>query len=387
MPQIVNNLPPNRLTVFYVGLIYVMKHLFRLFVLVLLIPAFPSQGQPPIEQQGICIIPANDALIQYMGRVDKTKNGTGLYWSGTSATIRFRGWGCGVTMADETGNNYYYLIIDNKVDRVIHPGQAKQIYYNEHLLKYGVHTASIFRLTEESAGKTTLMDWQFSGTSMKPAPLPARSIQFYGNSITAGYSVDDTTGDSRAPEYFNNYYTYAAITARHYNAAYTNISKSGIGIMLSWFPVVMPELYDRIVPTDSNSHFDYSHDNTNIVVIDLFQNDSWLVNKPDHAQFKARFGATAPTPAQIVAAYKRFVQTIRKCHPKAHIICTLGSMDATKEGSPWPGYIKEAVSQLNDKKVYTCFFPYKGTPGHPKRKEQKAMADTLIRFIDKNIKW
>jgi hypothetical protein len=62
-------------------------------------------------------------------------------------------------------------------------------------------------------------------------------------------------------------------------------------------------------------------------------------------------------------------------------------MDATREGSPWPGYIRDTVSGLKDKKIYTHFFPYKDTPGHPKVEEQKAMADDLIRFIEKNIRW
>jgi hypothetical protein len=56
-------------------------------------------------------------------------------------------------------------------------------------------------------------------------------------------------------------------------------------------------------------------------------------------------------------------------------------------GSPWPGYIEKAVKLLEDKNIYTHFFPYKNTDGHPKSAEQKVMADDLIQFIDKNIKW
>ena len=58
-------------------------------------------------------------------------------------------------------------------------------------------------------------------------------------------------------------------------------------------------------------------------------------------------------------------------------------MDATKAGSKWPGYIDAAVASLKDKNVTTHFFPYKATPGHPKLKEQQAMADALIAFIEK----
>jgi hypothetical protein len=62
-------------------------------------------------------------------------------------------------------------------------------------------------------------------------------------------------------------------------------------------------------------------------------------------------------------------------------------MDATREGSPWPGYIKSAAEQLKDEQIYTHFFPYKNTPGHPDVAEQQAMADSLIRFIDSKVGW
>ncbi len=62
-------------------------------------------------------------------------------------------------------------------------------------------------------------------------------------------------------------------------------------------------------------------------------------------------------------------------------------MDATKQGSPWPGYIVKAVANLHDKKITTHFFPFKNTPGHPARSEQQAMADDLISYMEKNIRW
>jgi hypothetical protein len=62
-------------------------------------------------------------------------------------------------------------------------------------------------------------------------------------------------------------------------------------------------------------------------------------------------------------------------------------MDAAMEGSEWPGYIKIAVSQINDPDIYTCFFPFMGKNGHPKVRDHKVMADTLIAFIDRNYLW
>ena len=330
-------------------------------------------------QPGITITNKNP-LLNYMGRTRQTDSATLIYWPGTSVSFSFTGSTVSVQLKDQKGTNCFYLIVDGEIQQKLRPDTTKQMYTLASGLKKGLHTVQLFKLTEESAGKTWLYGFYIDGKVVASAPLKSK-IQFYGNSITAGYSVDDTLGDSGLPEFFNNYYTYAAITARRFNAAYTNISKSGIGVLVSWFPVIMPELYDRIDPLDSVHKYDYTGDNTDVVVVDLFQNDSWLIKHPEHAQFKARFGTTPPSDQQITDAYERFIQTLRIKHPQATIICTLGSMDATKEGSPWPGYIQHAVNEMHDKKVLTFFFPYKRSPGHPKRKEQQAMADMLIRFI------
>jgi len=149
----------------------------------------------------------------------------------------------------------------------------------------------------------------------------------------------------------------------------------------------MPDIYDRLNPIDSSSKWNFKKYQPDIVVVNLFQNDSWLVNKPEHVQFKARFGNTKPTEAFIINAYKNFLQSIRGKYPNAQIICALGDMDATKEGSKWPGYIDSAVAMMKDKKIVTHFFAYKGSPGHPITKDHIVMANDLIAFIEKQGYW
>jgi hypothetical protein len=157
--------------------------------------------------------------------------------------------------------------------------------------------------------------------------------------------------------------------------------------MISWFPMIMPEMYDRLDPEDPQSKWDFSRVQPGIVVINLGQNDSWLIEDPEYPEFKHRFGNKKPTPRQIMNAYKDFVRKIRAVYPQAQIICALGSMDAVKEGSPWPGYVRTAVKEMNDPAIHTLIFPYLGKDGHPKVEDHKVMADTLIRYIDRNIKW
>jgi len=342
---------------------------------------------------GSILVPFNQKNVAYMGRVGQVENQYAeIYWPGSSVTIRFKGTEIKAILKNRNEITYFYAIIDGNDQ------DAKKIksdtLRSSIMLASGLtdsnHTVQLFKLTDNTTC-TLFYGFELSdGSSLLEAnPLPERKIEFYGNSITAGHGVDVLPGqnDSGSPVYFNNFRTYAALTARHFNSQYSCIARSGIGVMVSWFPEIMPEIYNRLNPSDSTSMWDFSKYTPDIVVINLFQNDMWLTANPKHPQFKARFGTTPPDVSTIIQSYQNFVKSIRSKYPSASIICALGSMNATETGSPWPGYIEKAVAGLSDSKIYTHFFPYKKTSGHPKVADQKVMADELIDFIDKNIKW
>ena len=332
----------------------------------------------------------NDPNIRYEGRTVWDKDAAELSWSGTSVTVFFKGTDLSAILKDADTADYYNVIIDNKNISKIHTDTTKKSYLLASGLSNKKHKVQLFKRTEWALGKTWFYGFETSSKAkiLQPPPLPKRKIEFYGNSITCGYAMEDSSGNDSWHGFFeNNYLSYAAVTARHFNAQYSCIAKSGIGIMISWFPLIMPEMYDRLDATDPDSKWDFGQYTPDVVVINLFQNDSWLIEKPDHDEFKHRFGSKAPDENFIVTSYENFVKTIRNKYPNAYIICVLGNMDATKTGSPWPGYVEEAMKDINDPKILTHFFEYKNTPGHPKTGEQKKMADSLIEFIEKNIKW
>lgn len=336
------------------------------------------------------IIKSTDPHIHYMGRVANTDSAAILSWAGNSATINFNGTGVKALLKDERGDNYMKVIVDGNVLPDIKLDSARHLYTLVDKLPQGRHNLQLYKRGEWAFGKIWLYQFELAdnGTIADAPATQKHKIEFFGNSITCGYADLDTAGKDRGSSPFeDNYISYAAITARHFNAEYSCIAKSGIGVLVSWFPLIMPEMYDRLDATDPNSKWDFTKYTPDVVVINLFQNDSWIVKLPDNPEFKHRFGTTPPTPGQIISAYYNMVKNIRGKYPKAQIICALGSMDATRDGSPWPGYITSAVKQLNDKKVKAHFFSYKNTNGHPNKAEQQAMADDLISYIEKNIKW
>jgi hypothetical protein len=324
-----------------------------------------------------------------MGRIAYKSDCATLYYSGTSLEINFTGTSVKALLKDERGDNYFNVIIDGKTV-VLHPDSGKRVYTLATGLPAGNHSLQLYKRSEWGDGNTNFYNFQFDNAAniLPPPAVKSRAIEFYGNSITAGYAVEDYSGrDSYLSRYKNNYITYAALTARHYNAQWSFIAKSGIGVTVGYYALTMPEIYDRLDPLDENSKWDFKKYTPQVVVINLFQNDAGVIQSASSPLYEARFGHTPPTEEFIVNTYKNFVKNIRSKYPNASIICALGSMSACKPGSVWPGYIQKAVTQLKDKNIYSFIFTYKNTPGHPTVKEHQAMADELTGFIDKNIKW
>ena len=343
------------------------------------------------ESKEYLLISHNNDKIEYSGRIDfSSGESADLYWSGSSIKINFEGESVEVLAQDVDTLNYYNVILDSDSIIIFHPTSEKKYYTLVSGLNDGKHSIEIFRRTEWSKGKTSFFDFRFSGDAdiLPKDKAKKHKIEFYGDSITAGYANDDSTGsDNPQGMNTNNYMSYAAITARNFDAEYSCIAKGGIGIMISWFDFTMPDIYDRLVPNDENSKWDFSLFTPDIVVVNLFQNDSWLVNKPERKEFKEAFGDKAPSERFIVDSYKDFIKSIRNKYPNANIICALGSMDATREGSPWPGYINKAVKELGDAKIKAHFFKYKNTNGHPSMAEHEVMASDLTKFISENYNW
>jgi len=341
------------------------------------------------QTSGSQIIGPGNPVLSINGRVLKTDSALIVYWSGTSVSMDFEGEAVDVLMKDEMGLNYFYLIIDSTPGK-IRPTKDGQPIRIDKLTK-GRHRITLFKLTEGSHGKTWFYGFRLADGAKVFSQAPKKhKIEFYGNSITAGYSIEDTLGDSKAPGYFNNYLTYAAITARHFDADYYCIAKSGIGVTVSWFPVIMPELYDRLDPGDSLSKWNFSNYTPDVVVVNLMTNDLFLMNMPNNDNFKKRFGLQKPGPEFFINAYKNFVLKLRATYPNSYIICTSDAWQSTDlHGDPYPDFITPALRLIADPKVLLYHFDYSKMKKnvHPKIKDNEAMAAGLIGFIEQNVRW
>lgn len=330
--------------------------------------------------QGLCAetITADDPAFTYSGRIDfSDPQAPALMWSGTAVEFGVEGPSVVLILDDSTGNSFYQVIANGDDAHPVIIDCEKGLHSYPVELPTGTSRVLLFKRNEGTSGKTLFKGVELpEGASLLlPAPAPSRRIEFYGDSITCGMgneAPDEGKDNDEAEK--NNYMAYGAITARNLDAQYRCIARSGIGVVTSWFPLTMPEMYNRLDPNDPASTWDFSQWQPDVVVINLFQNDKWLTPKMD----------PVPTPDEIVAAYADFVSAIRAEYPDAHIVCALGSMDATEPGNPWPGYVEKAVAQLQaggDENLSVCFFPFDGFRKHPRVRHHQRNAEILTAHI------
>jgi hypothetical protein len=287
------------------------------------------------------ISPTNNN-IRYVGRFNTSDPAAPrMYWSGTHIIAWFEGTSCQVKLNCAGGNDFFNITIDD-APPVKHPLAAgSQTISAAAGLPEGFHRIEIFKRTSYQKDNTAFEGFiTDEGKGLAPLPpAPAVKIQFYGDSITDGHSVD-APSDNDAAAYWNNYLTYAALTARNLNMEYVCTAASGIAVIHPWGSgFIMDNYYDRIVPGDSSpaNAWDFSEYVPDIVVINLFQNDAWVNPSPHNPSEREN----------IISAYEDLLVKIRTAHPEAEILCALGNMYATRTGSVWPGYIESAVARMN----------------------------------------
>jgi hypothetical protein len=340
--------------------------------------------------QAAKLIAPDHEQLQYTGRIDTSeRRAPVLSWPGTAIAGNFSGSSLAVVLDDQHGKNFFNVFLDGDTERpiILQLDQGSKTYLVANGLAPGKHSFLITKRTEGEEGATVFRGLELDDKAelLAPPPRPSRRIEFFGDSITSGMGNEaPEDGADHLAKDKNNYRSYAAIAARQLGAEAHFTSQGGIGIMISWFPFTMPDFYDQLSAVGNNdSKWDFARWTPDVVVINLMQNDSWLIGRDHKLQ-------PEPNDAQRIAAYQAFLARIRALYPQAHIVCALGSMDATRPGSAWPGYVTAAVANLKaagDERIDTLFFPFTGYGQHPRLKHHQANADLLTAFIRRKTLW
>jgi lysophospholipase L1-like esterase len=322
--------------------------------------------------------------VRFVGRVDRSSAETVSFeWSGSAIGFRFDGTEASVRMDDAAG--FFSVVIDGQEQPRLETSPGEQSYSVASGLAAGQHEVWLYRRTEAFFGLTRFTNVELgSGTLLAPPPPAGRRIEIIGDSITCGY------GNEGADQYCNfsadtenHDLTYGAIAARNLDAELVTVAWSGKGIVYNYGDdknEPLPALYDRAIPTDASSSWDFTSYQPDVVVINLGTNDFSTDGDPSETEF--------------VAAYTDFLAHIRSKYPKAHVLCLIPTLLGGADLTTAQSHIEKAVSERNaagDAKVTSHSLSFEqsgwGCDWHPSASTHASMGAALTSELELLLGW
>jgi lysophospholipase L1-like esterase len=365
-----------------------MKQLFLTFFGLMLTIAASAATTLPLKGN---VVKPTDKNIQYVGRIcyDNPERPR-FTFPGTQINARFTGTSLRLMCKPRSG--YFMAQIDGAEPfKVAFMGQRDSVVTLATALPNGEHTVRLMYVVEGYELKPSF--WGFildSGSNLlPPPPLPDRTIEFIGNSITCGYGNESSNKyDHFEYETENHYMGYAQMTCRALGAYCHVVARSGIGVYRSYGGPktgtpdnVMTTEYEYTNLYDRSERWDFNRFQPQVVCINLGTND--LSTKPYDEKL-------------LKAAYKKFLAQVRGHNPKAKIVYLCGSMLYGKELDLCRQILNEVVDEAHkagDQEVYRFdFSPSDGTllygaDWHPSVWQHELMAAELTAGLRRIMKW
>ena len=340
--------------------------------------------------------------LQYTGRIDWTDPREPVFvFPCTSVKIRFTGKQLKMHVRNRKAywENYLGCVIDGEQSAVRLPEDGEAVL--ELPVKAAeesedsVHEALIFK-RQDSCHELTVLGFELEDGAqiLDPPERPARRIEVYGDSVSAGEvseAVEYTgkTDPEHNGEYSNGWYSYAWITARKLNAEIHDIAQGGIALLdnTGWFHapdyIGMESAWDKIhYNPDLGPSTEWNFDNyrPQVVIVAIGQNDS----HPDDYMKEEYDGARG---IRWRSGYRAFLEKLRGKYPDAHIICITTLLE---HDPAWDRAIDQVCREMEDDKITHYMFRRngKGTPGHLRIPEAEEMAVELSAYIESlSVDW
>jgi len=365
-----------------------MKQFFLSICGLLMTMAVNASTTLPIKGH---VVKPTDKHIQYVGRIcfDNPERPR-FTFPGTQINARFTG--TSLKMIAKPCSGYFMAQIDTAEPfKVAFTGQRDSVVTLATALADGEHTVRLMYVIEGYDLKPSFWGFVLDSNArlLPPPPLPERTIEFIGNSITCGYGNESyDKNDHFEYETENHYLGYAQMTCRALGAYAHVVARSGIGVYRSYGGPkkgtpenVMTTEYEYTNLYDRSERWDFSRFQPQVVCINLGTNDL-STNNYDEKLLKA--------------AYKKFLVQVRGHNPKAKIVYLCGSMLGGKELAIAQKALNEVVDEARkagDQEVYRFDFTpsdgslHYGADWHPSVWQHQLMAAELTAYLRKIMQW
>lgn len=345
------------------------------------VPTAVPKGNP-------VFIAADDARIRYIGRFDFNDPQHPFFdWSGVSIEAAFSGPSLSILLKD--GFNLYNVTIDGRSE-ILRTIPEETTYLVAQDLPDEPHVVRLTKRSEAYVGAGIFSGFVLeAGHDLleKPASV-GRHIEFVGDSITTGYGNE---GDSPqcwfTADTQNVAQSFAAQTADHFNAEYSIVALSGLGVVRNMrsteasSPETAVDFLDRTVAMNPVLTWDPQNGTVDTVVVNLGTNDFSSLPFPEAEIF--------------VEAYVDLLQQIRLRYPQAPIFALAGPLMLGPAHAAISTAVERMRLEVGDENVH--FVPIEdtldeskadfGCDWHPNVQGHKKIAEQLVPVMADVLGW
>lgn len=329
----------------------------------------------------------DSSAVRFCGRtlVLPDNGGVSFDWTGVYAETILDGKALNLHVSDK-GTNFYDIVIDGKKTGTFSVSNTDTVVSIADNLPRGPHTVAIRKRTEGEKGTATFHEFILPrGGSLKATQPRARHIEIIGNSLTAGYGTEGP--DRNAPfllETENCNLSYSTIVPRFFDADYTLIAHSGMGVNRNYGDSVRNSavtMRHRILQTfdkDTTATWNFAVRKPDLVIINLGANDFSTEPHPYRSEF--------------VKSYTDILNTLLTNYgDDQKIICLM----PYAVSAPVEEYYKEAIKNAGGKNIHFVRMPVDyinntsdlGSSWHPNYIGQKKMSMMLIPYVSTITGW
>jgi len=331
---------------------------------------------------------ADGTFVHTYGRMDKESDGLWLEYTATGFSVKFVGEKLNLSYVVEESYSanftpYVTVVVDDE-------SLEEAAYYacptNGTIsveTDYGYHTVRVYKRSEGQWSRIKITGVETDGYFVENRESSERLIEFFGDSITAGYGNRGTDSGFRTEDQ-DGLATYAFLAAQKLDAEASVVAASGKAINLNVWEAELkiPDLLNYSTFTNVEPYVPAQI--PQLVVINGGANDATYINQAtDSAERKAREEA-------FVEAYAQFLQAIAEKYEGTTILCCTNMIS---EGSVIEPLIQKAIAQAAVENVHVLTLPacqedgVMGSDGHPAVVSHQKAANVLEEKIRQIMGW
>ena len=348
---------------------------------------FTNNNDPKLNMQDeISITDAN--FVHTYGRMDKEADGLWLEYTASGFSVNFVGKELKLNYAVEESYSanftpYVTVVVDDESYEEAAYYACPETGVISVETDYGYHTVRVYKRSEGQWSRIKITGVDTDGYFVENRESSERLIEFFGDSITAGYGNRGTESGFRTEDQ-DGLATYAFLAAQKLDAEASVVAASGKAINLNVWEAELkiPDLLNYSTFTNVAPYAPAKI--PQLVVINGGANDATYINQAtDSAVRKAREEA-------FVEAYAKFLIAIAEKYEGTTILCCTNMIS---EGSVIEPLIQKAIAQAAVENVHVLTLPASqedgvmGSDGHPAVVSHQKAANVLEEKIRQIMGW